>query len=194
MQITGDNEKLLQQLKSGCKRATNWYKYQPKVTTQVPHPYLDFFIEPSFQGVNRPFVLNFENKDDRTVHTKYYLPIIEIKDYIVMIDGRSFSDQPVRNNLITCDNIRKISTGQGDYYAPGCLLDYNFFNNQYKTIVIDLSKQQVLDVDQKAIQQIDFTENLNRDEYINNNKIMICIIEELKETILGFSQGTVKVL
>ena len=56
----------------------------------MPKVYLDFLIDPSFQGVNRPFVLLFENKDDRTVHTKYYLPTVEIKDYDVMIDGKTF--------------------------------------------------------------------------------------------------------
>ena len=46
-----------------------------------------------------------------------------------MIDGRNFFDQPVKNNLITYENIRKLATGQGDGYTTGCLLDYNYFNN-----------------------------------------------------------------
>ena len=62
--------------------------------------------------------------------------------------------KPVKNNLITYDNIRKIATDQGDDYAVGCLLDYNYFNNYYKMIAIDFSKQEVLDADQKTIQQI----------------------------------------
>ena len=66
-----------------------------------------------------------------------------------MIDGRNFSNQPVKNNLITYDNIRKIATGQGDDYTTGCLLDYNYFNDYYKMIPIDLSKQQALDPDPK---------------------------------------------
>ena len=66
-----------------------------------------------------------------------------------MIDGRNFFDQTVKNNLITYDNIRKIATGQGDDYTTGCLLDYNYFNNHYKMIAIDLSKQQELDDDPK---------------------------------------------
>ena len=81
-----DNAKLLEQLKSGFKRTSNSSKYDPKVSVQAPNPYLDFIINPSFQGVNRLFVLSFENKDDRTVHKKYYLPVVEIKDYNVMID------------------------------------------------------------------------------------------------------------
>ena len=76
-----------------------------------------------------------------------------------MIDSQNFFDQPVRNNLITYDNIQKIATGQGDDYTTSCLLDYKCFKNFYKMIAIDLSKQQALDGDQKAIQQIYFTEN-----------------------------------
>ena len=68
-----------------------------------------------------------------------------------MIDERKFFDQPVKNNLITYDNIRKIATGQGDDYTTGYLLDYNYFNNYYKMIAIDLSKHQALDADPKAI-------------------------------------------
>ena len=87
-------------------------------------------------------------------------------------------------------NIRKIAIGQGDDYTTGSLLDYNYFNKYYKMIAIDLSKQQTLDNDPKAIQQINFTGNLER----NNGAIMFFIIEEAKETVLDFLQGTVKML
>ena len=111
---------------------------------------------------------------------------------------KNFFDQPAKNNLRTYDNIRKIATGPGDNYTTGCLLDYNYFNKYYKMIATDLSKQQTLDADPKAIQQINFTGNLIRQnaqrQNINDNTIMFFIIEESKETILGFSQGHVKVL
>ena len=110
-----------------------------------------------------------------------------------MIDGQNFFDLPVKNNLIAYDNNRKITTGQGDDFTTGCLLDYNYLNNYFKMIAIDLSKQQALDADPKAIQQINFTRNLNRGEDVNDNAIMFFIIEEVKETILDFSQRTVKV-
>ena len=79
-----------------------------------------------------------------------------------MIDGQNVFDQPVKSDLITYDNIRKIATGQGDDYATGFLLDYNYFKNYCKIIATDLSKQQALNADPKAIQQINFTENLDR--------------------------------
>ena len=81
------------------------------------------------QGVNKPFVLSFENTTGRTVHTKYYLPTVEIEDYNLTIDGQNIFDQPVKNNLRTYDNIRKIVIGQGDDYTTACLLDYNYFIN-----------------------------------------------------------------
>ena len=107
-----------------------------------------------------------------------------------MIDGKNVFDQPINSQLKTFENIRKIATGKRDDYATGCLLDYSYFKENYKMIAIDLSKQQVLDADPRAIQQINFTANLDR----AGNTTMFFIIEEAKETVLDFSQGTVKVL
>ena len=103
---------------------------------------------------------------------------------------KNFFDQPVKNNKVTYENIRKIATGLGDDYASGCLLDQVYFKSYYKMIAIDLSKQQALDADPRAIQQIIFKANLDR---AVNTRIYF-ILEEAKETELDFSQGTVKVL
>ena len=73
-----------------------------------------------------------------------------------------FFDQPIKNDETTCENIRKIATGQKDDYTTGCLLDYTYFKNYYKMIVIDLNKQQALDADPRAIQPINFTEIFDR--------------------------------
>ena len=83
-------------MKSRFKRIFSWNKYQSKVTTQAPNSYLDYLIDPSFQGVNMLFVLSFENITDRTVHSGYYLPKVERKDYNVMIDRQNFFDSPVK--------------------------------------------------------------------------------------------------
>ena len=137
-----DNAKLLQQLKSGFKRTINWNKYELKLTVQAQNQYLDSVINPSFQGVNRLFVLSFQNNGSRTSYTIYNLPLVEVNCYNVVIDGRNFFEQPVKNNFITYDNIWKIATGQGDDYTTVCLLDYNYFNSYYKMTATDLSKQQ----------------------------------------------------
>ena len=152
-----DNEKLLQQLKSGFKKTISWNKYESSIKTFVQNRYLNYLINPSFQGVNRLFVLSFENENDRTSHSTYYLPKVEIKDYNVMIDGRNVSDQPINSMSKTYQNIRKIDTGKGDDYTTGCLLDYPYFKENYKMIAIDLSRQNELHADPRAIQQINLT-------------------------------------
>ena len=107
-----------------------------------------------------------------------------------MIDRKNFFDQPIYSDLKTYENIRRVATGQGDDYATGCLLDYSYLQENYKRIAIDLSKQQVFDADPRAIQQINFAVNLDR----GRNTTMLFIIEEAKETVFEFSQGTVKFL
>ena len=88
--LTQDNAKLPQQLKSGFKRTINQNKYESSIRTFTKNRYLNYLINPRFQGVNRPFVLSFENENDRTSHSTYCLPEVEIKNYNVMIDGRNF--------------------------------------------------------------------------------------------------------
>ena len=187
---TKDNEKLLEKLKSGFKRVINWNKYLPKPVLLAKNPNLNYLIEPSFQGVNRLFVLAFEDDAQRKVHYGYYLPNVDIKNYNVMINGENFFDQPIKDNKVTYENIRKVATGKGDDYTTGCLLDYTYFRDNYKMIAIDLSRQQALDADPRAILQINFTENLDR---VGDTRVYF-ILEESKETKLNFAQGTVKVL
>ena len=124
---TQDNAKLLQQLKLVFKTTINWNKYQSSIKTYPQGRYLNHLNDPSFQGVNRLFVLSFENENGRTSHSTYYLPKVEIKDYNAMIDGKNFFDQPVNSDLKTYKNIRRIATGKGDDYTTGCLLDYSYF-------------------------------------------------------------------
>ena len=159
---TQENAKLLQQLKPGFKRVINWNKYLSKPELLAQNPNLNHLVEPSFQGVNRLFVLAFENDDDRTSSDQYYLPTVEIKDYNIMINGENFFGQPIKNNKVTYENIRKIDTDQGDDYTTCYLLDYSYFADTYKMIAVDLAKQQALDADPRAIQRINFTANLDR--------------------------------
>ena len=96
-----------------------------------------------------------------------------------MIDGTNFFDQPINSMSKTYENIRKIATGKKDNYTTGCLLDYPYFKENYKMITIDLSRQNELDADPRAIQQINFTANLDR----AGNTTVLFIIEEAKETV-----------
>ena len=154
-----DNAKLLQQLKSGFKKVVNWWKHLSKPESLAQNPKLNHLIEPSFQGINRIFILADDGDTQKTSHTVPYLPNVQLKDYNIMINGENLFDQPIENDVVTYENIRKIATGQGDDYTTGCLLYYPHFKDLSK---VDLSKQQLLGADPRAIQQINFTPNLDR--------------------------------
>ena len=111
---TQENTKFLQQLKLGFKRVINWKKYLSKPESFRRNTNLNYLVEPSFQGINRLFVLAFEGDTQRSSRSGYYLANFEIKDYNIMINGESLFDQPIRNNKVIYENIRKIATGQGD--------------------------------------------------------------------------------
>ena len=95
---TQENTKFLQQLKSGFKRVINWNKYLSKPELLPQNLNLNHLIEPSFQGVNRLFVLAFENDNHRSSTRRYNLPTVEIKNYNIMINDENFFDQPIKNN------------------------------------------------------------------------------------------------
>ena len=104
---TQDNAKLFQQLQleSGFERKINWKKNESGPKTYAQNRYLNHLINPSFQGVNRLFVLSFENEDERKSQSTYYLPKVEIKNYNVMIDGKFFFDQKINSMTKTYENI-----------------------------------------------------------------------------------------
>ena len=136
------------------------------------------------------FLLPYSRGDKVTnenSYRRYFLPRLKIKNYNIEIDGRNFYDQSINDLIKQYDEIRKISTGQGDDYTTGCLLDFAYFEKNYRLIAADLSKQKALDADPKAIQQIIFTGK-------TDNQIRVYyILEQSKETILEFSKGTTKV-
>ena len=116
-------------------------------------------LDASYQGVKRLFVLAYNNAADNyqvsaDSFKKYFLPRVKSK---FEIDGRNFYDQPINDLIKQYDEVRKISTGQGDNCTTGCFLDFTYFEKNYRLIAADLSKQKALDADPKAIQQIIFT-------------------------------------
>ena len=124
---------------------------------------------------------------------KYFLPRVKIENYNIEIDGRNFYDQPINDSIKQYDEIRKISTGQGDDYTTGCLLDFAYFEKNYRLIAVDLSKQKALDADPRAIQQIIFTGKI-KSTVVNTRVIIYYILEQSKQTMLHFSKGTTNVL
>ena len=185
---TQENSTLLQQLKSSFKRVISWNKYLSKPELLPQNPNLNHLVESSFQEVNIFFVLAFENSTQRTSHSGYYLPNVELNDYNIMINGENLFDLSVKNNKVTYENIRKIATGQGDDCTTGCLLDYSYFKDSYKMIAVDLTKQQALNDATRTNQQINFTANLDR---AGNTRIYFTQ-EETNKTELDLSQRNCK--
>ena len=160
-----NNNNLTKQLNDGFKRTIYWNQYVSKPFPETPHKKTGitrFALDAAFQGVNRLFVLAFEDtradEDDdspsprnlvanrviRDSYRKYFVPRVDIISYNVLIDGRNFYDQPINDSIIKYDEIRKIATGKGDNFATGCLLDYNYFKKNYQLIAICLNKENLM--------------------------------------------------
>ena len=144
------------------------------------------------------FILAYDNTaGDNQVSVnsfkKYFLPRAKIGNYDTKINGRNFYDQSINDSIKQYDELRKTSTGQGDDYTTGFLLDFAYFEKNYRLIAVDLSKQKALDADPRAIQQIIFTGKITSAAQ-NTRVIIYYILEQSKETILQFSKGTTNVL
>ena len=100
-------------MKSGLKTIITWNKCLSKPELLAQNSILNYLVKPGFQGVNKLFVLAFENDAQRTSNKRCYLPNVEIKDYYVMIDGQNVFDQPVKNSKASYENIRIIATDEG---------------------------------------------------------------------------------
>ena len=198
---TKDNVSLTKQLGEGFKRSVYWNEYQSKIETKTADNgnVTRFSLDTSFQGVDRLFVLAFDNttlangndgpnRAKRDSYRKYFLPRVNITNYNILIDGRNFYDQSINDQIKKYDEIRKIATGKGDDYTTGCLLDYQYFKDHYELIAVDLSKQKELDADPRAIQQIEFYGKLG------TNSQVCTVLEKSKETVLEFYKGITKVL
>ena len=147
-------------------------------------------LDPSFQGVNRLFVMAYNRSDNqptRNGQQKYYFPRIDLEKYNFIIDGRNFYDHPIESDIEIYRELKKVMIGKGEDYTTESLLDFNYFDKHYKLVAVDLSKQKELDADPRAIQQIEF-------KYIlGANSTIYWVVEKLKETILEFYKRTVKV-
>ena len=125
-----DNVKLPKLLSKRFKRPIYWnqYKVIPDKTYNSSG-YIREFLDSSYQGIKRLLVLAYDNTIGiaPNSHKRYFLPRIEIKNYNIEIDGRNFYDQPINDLIKQYDEVRKVSTGQGDDYTTGCLLDFAYF-------------------------------------------------------------------
>ena len=95
--LSAEDDKVTNRIKTGFKRTIKWNKYRSEMSNQTKNNNLNYLIDTTFTNVNRLFVLTFENEDDRTSFSKYYVPKIEIKDFIVLTDGKPFFETPLKN-------------------------------------------------------------------------------------------------
>ena len=128
----------------------------------------------------------FENKEDRTSFSKYYVPKNEINDFNLLIDRKSFVDVPVKSKEEAYEKIMTISINND--YTTGNLLDYELFSKHYKLIATDLSKQIELE-NLDLRQQINFIGKLEDDK---GN--IFFIIEKPEETTFQSSQNSVSIV
>ena len=108
------------------------------------------------------------NVTNENSYRRYFLPRMKITNYNIEIDGRNFYDQPINDSIKQYDEVKKISTGKGDDYTTGCLLDFAYFEKNYKIIAADLSRQKELDADSRAIQQIILMQMLKLESIISS--------------------------
>ena len=150
------------------------------MTNQTKNNNLNYLIDPTFTKVNRLFVLSSENENDRTSSfSNDCLPNVQLKDFIVSIDGKSFFDMPIKNDEETYEQI--IEMEKNNDYTAGNLLDYEYFSKNYKLIAIDLSKQiELEDADLK--QRFNFIGRLKK----NEGATMFFVIEKSKKQLLNF--------
>ena len=158
-------------------------------------------LDSGWQGVKRLFVFAYNNKEgDNNVsvdsYEKYFLQSVKIENYNIEIDRTNFYDQASNDSIRQYGEIRNMSTGLGDDYTTGCLLDFSYFEKNYRLIAVDLSEQKALDADSRAIQQIIFTGKIRETEarVTITRVITYYIHEKSKGTILQFCKGTKKVL
>ena len=138
------------------------------MSNQTKNNNLNYLIDPTFTNMNRLLVLTFENEDDRTSFSKYYVSKVEIKDFNVLTDRKPFFEIPVKNKEEAHEAIVEMS--KNNDYTTGNLLDYEYFKDHYKLIAIDLSKQIELE-NPDLKQQINFIGRLEE-----NNATMFFII------------------
>ena len=166
------------------------------MTIQNNNNNLNYLIDPTFTNVNMLFVLSFERieennvkkdvkKDYRDSFSHYYVPKVEIKDFNVLIDGKSFFDLPVKNGEEAYEKVIEMSNNND--YTTGNLLDFGYYKENDRLIAINLSKQTQL----KDPRQINF---IGRIEGQNNGVTIFFIIERSEETTFEFLENSVNIL
>ena len=140
-----DNKDFIEQQNKGFQRSIYWNEYKTKEINEDADAMFKYInLDPSFQGVNRLFVMAYNRVDGqptRNGQKKYYLSRISLNKYNVIIDGINFYDNPIESDIEKYKELKKVMIGKGEDYTTESLLDYNYFDKHYKLVAVDLSKQ-----------------------------------------------------
>ena len=173
-----DNKDFTEQKNKGFQRSIYWNEYKTKQINENADANVFKYInlDPSFQGVNRLFVMAYNRANDqptRNGQQKYYLPRIDLEKYNVIIDRRNFYDNPIKSDIEKYRELTKVMIGKAEVNTTGSLFDFNYFNKHYKLVAVDLSKQKELDADPRAIQQIEFKYMLGTNSTIYKGTVKV---------------------
>ena len=182
-----DNQKSSKLLSKGFEWSVSWSEYETRSENENTTNECRYFLESNFVRVNRLFVLVYSNVDDISKKAKgYYLPKGIINNYNVIIDGKIIYSQPTDSHIKQYEEIRKLTTQQGEDYTPRCLLYYDYIQNHYRLLAVDLNSQKELDADPKAIQQIELVGQSKNEDGIDADEvqsvIILTILEKNKRT------------
>ena len=196
---TKNTKKTSTLLEEGFKRSLAWNEYKSKIQRVETGDgnenlnQLRIFLDSSFQGVNKLIVAAYNVGNTgvpKNDHKKYYQPTVEVKQYNILIDDGNFYDQNVNDSITRYNKLLKLTSGKGEDYTTGCLLDYYYYLKSFNIVAIDLSKQSILDSDPRIAQQLEFIYRLDG----NTKAEILTVLEKEKETILEFSKGDVTLL
>ena len=197
-----NSNKLSKLLSEGFERTVVWNEYKSKIERiSIPandNSFRRTTLDISFQGVHKLLAAAYKtddiarNPNNNNSKNRYYLPRAEIRDYNVLIDGRNFYDQNVNSSIVRYNELLKMTTERSEDYSTRCLLDNDYYFKDFNIAAIDLSHQAVLDSDPKVNQQIEFVYRLPSGAAAINYDLLT-VLEKEKQTVLKFSEGTVKV-
>ena len=139
--ISKIQQKIIKFLSKAFERSVYWNEYKTKCDNKNTTNEFRYFLESYFVAVNRLLVLVYSSQDadsKRFKAKRYYLPKGIIKNYNIIINGKNVYDQPIDSDTKRYEEIRKLTTRQGEDYTIRCLLDYDYIKNRYRLITANL--------------------------------------------------------
>ena len=191
-----DNQKLSKCPSKAFERSVYWNENKTKSESKTTSIEYKFFIKSNYRGMKILFVLPYLNCDNDRKSYKarsYYLLKRTFNNYIVIINGKNIYDQPINYDIKRFQEIKRLTTGKGEDYNTGYLLNYEYIKIHYRLIAVALGRRKEFDTDPKATQQIEFVAQLKNEDRINTDGgqfmlVLMILKKKLKKNRLKFSQ------